>query len=45
MVTNKLTNCVEQNTLQKLAIPHLDNKFPTFYGSLRFIGVFTKARY
>jgi hypothetical protein len=31
--------------LEKLAVPQLIKKFPAFYGSIRFITVFTKARH
>ena len=31
--------------LQKLNVSHLVKKFPTFYGTKRFISTFTSARY
>jgi len=30
--------------LEKVAVPHLANKFPAFYGTRRFISAFTRGR-
>jgi len=35
----------DKRTLQKLIVIQLVKKFPVFYGTLRFIAVFTTARH
>jgi len=36
---------MEQNLLEKLTSTQLVKKFPAFYGTRRFITVFTRARH
>jgi len=38
-----LTNYTEHHTFQKLRVAHLVNKFPTFYGTPKFIALFKTA--
>jgi hypothetical protein len=40
-----LTNCMEQSLFEKLTDTQLVKKFPGFYGTRRFITVFTRARH
>jgi hypothetical protein len=41
--TTKLTNSMEQSPLEKLIVTQLVKKFPDFYGTRRFITMFTRV--
>jgi hypothetical protein len=43
--SNVITSSVEQVLLEKLQVAQLVKKFPVFYGTRRFITVFTTARH
>jgi hypothetical protein len=42
-VINQLANSISRVLTQKLTVPQLFMKFPTFYGMQRFITTFTTA--
>jgi hypothetical protein len=44
-LTNQPTNSMEQSHLEKLTVTQLLDELPAFYGTLRFITVFTTPRH
>jgi len=45
LVLTYLLTALSRVLLENLTVPHLVQKFPSFYGSQRFITAFTNARH